>query len=117
LPPDVELTLYRFAQEAITNSAKHARPDHVTLKLEFGQHDVILRVVDDGVGMDVSVAQQAALRGDGWGLAGIYERLELVDGSLDIVSAPGAGAELSVIVPVSGSSEEASDESDKAAVG
>jgi signal transduction histidine kinase len=49
--------------------------------------------------MDVETAQRAATCGKGWGLAGIWERVELVEGNLDIESSPGAGTELSVWIP------------------
>ncbi len=100
LPPKIETTLYRIAQEAITNVAKHAQATHVSIRLHFDKQEVTLHVSDDGVGMDVAVARQAAASGTGWGLAGIRERIELVRGRLDIRSSPGNGTELCVEVPI-----------------
>ena len=100
LSSEIETTLYRIAQEALTNVAKHAQATRARIQLHFEPHEVTLHIGDDGVGMDVETAQRAAACGKGWGLAGICERVELAKGSLDIESSPGAGTELSVWVPV-----------------
>jgi signal transduction histidine kinase len=99
LASEIETTLYRIVQEALTNVAKHAQATRARIQLHFDPHEVTLHIGDDGVGMDVETAQRAATCGEGWGLAGICERIELVEGSLDIESSPGAGTELSVWVP------------------
>jgi signal transduction histidine kinase len=99
LPSEIETTLYRIAQETLTNVAKHAQATHAYVQLHFEPRGVTLRITDDGVGMDVETARRAAARGKGWGLAGIWERVELAEGNLDIESSPGAGTEISVWVP------------------
>jgi signal transduction histidine kinase len=99
LPTEIETTLYRIAQEALTNVAKHARATQANVLLHFDHQEVILTVKDDGVGMDIETAQRAAACGKGWGLAGICERVELVEGTLDIESSPGVGTQLSVWAP------------------
>jgi two-component system sensor histidine kinase NreB len=100
LPSEVETALYRIAQEAITNVAKHAQATHAAIQLHFNEQEVALSINDNGVGMDVETGQQAAACGKGWGLAGIRERIQLVGGHLDIRSSPGAGTDLAVRVPV-----------------
>ena len=100
LSPEIETTLYRITQEAITNVAKHAQATRVSVRLHFGDQETALTVSDNGVGMDVEVAQRAAACGKGWGLAGICERIQLVGGHLDIRSAPDAGTDLEVRVPI-----------------
>ncbi|MGD1996148.1 MAG: sensor histidine kinase, partial [Anaerolineae bacterium] len=100
LPSEMETALYRIAQEALTNVAKHALANHVHVRLHFGDQEMTLGVSDDGVGMDVQDARQAAALGEGWGLAGIYERTDLMNGRIDIQSAPGAGTRLTVQVPI-----------------
>jgi signal transduction histidine kinase len=99
LSSEIETTLYRIAQEALTNVAKHAQATHACIQLHFEPQEVTLHIADDGVGMDVETARRAAACGKGWGLAGICERVELAEGNLDIESSPGAGTELSVWVP------------------
>ncbi|MBN1179520.1 MAG: sensor histidine kinase [Anaerolineae bacterium] len=104
LPSEIETTLYRITQEGLTNVAKHAQANHVTVTLNFGEEHVDLVITDDGVGMDVELAQQAAAYGSGWGLAGICERVQLIGGRLDIQSTAGSGTTLSVQVPLDGQS-------------
>jgi len=100
LPAEIETTLYRITQEAVTNVARHAQATHASIRLHFDTQEVILNVSDDGVGMDTEAGQRAAASGKGWGLAGIRERIQLVGGRLDIRSSPGAGTDLTVRVPV-----------------
>ncbi|MBU0703430.1 MAG: sensor histidine kinase [Chloroflexi bacterium] len=100
LLPEIETTLYRIAQEAITNVAKHAQATHASIRLYFDEQEIALSISDDGVGMDVEVAQRAAACGKGWGLAGICERVQLVEGHLNIRSTPGEGTNLTVRVPI-----------------
>lgn len=100
LPSEIETALYRIAQEALTNVAKHAQATQADIRLCFDKEKVTLDVSDDGIGMDVETAGRAAARGKGWGLAGICERVELVGGRLDLRSTPGAGTDLSVRVSI-----------------
>jgi PAS domain S-box-containing protein len=86
LDPDVETTLYRIAQEALNNVAKHARAESVDVILERRPDHVLLIVEDDGVGFDPAV--RAA---QGFGLMGMHERAALVGATLEIESAIGKG--------------------------
>jgi PAS domain S-box-containing protein len=88
LPADVETALYRIAQEALTNIAKHARAAKVEVILERRADSVLLIVEDDGVGFDPAAA--AAGR-DGFGLLGMRERAGLVGATLEIESTAGQG--------------------------
>jgi two-component system, NarL family, sensor histidine kinase UhpB len=97
LPPlsdEAELTVYRVAQESLTNVARHARASRVEVALEPGAGSVVLRVVDDGRGMD----ETAALNGRG-GLRGMRERAVLVGGALAVKPARGGGVEVRLEVP------------------
>lgn len=118
LPPEVETTLYRIAQEALTNVARHAQAQHAWIRLYIGEEEVNLVIADDGIGMDVEQARQAAACGKGWGLAGICERVQLLEGHLDLRSSPGAGTEVIVRIPLGvQATEEVRGESDPAVVG
>ena len=89
LPEPVEITLYRAAQEALTNVRRHARAAHLFIELAFSQSDGIrLRVEDDGVGDDGM--------GQGFGLIGLRERAESVGGKVAVRSARGQGFTLEV---------------------
>ncbi len=100
-PERVETTLYRIAQEAITNVARHAQATHVRLSLTVQDSRVCLTIADDGVGIDLEAAQNT---GSGQqpkhGLAGIRESAQLMGGQVEIRSAPGAGTALTVCLPL-----------------
>ncbi len=90
LAADVETTLYRIAQEALTNVAKHSRARHVELILERRDDQVLLVVEDDGAGFDPGE------RTPGFGLLGMQERASLVGAHLEIESAVGGGTTILV---------------------
>jgi two-component system, NarL family, sensor histidine kinase DevS len=95
LPAEVETTLYRILQEALTNIVKHARARKVSIVLVRRDGKVMALVEDDGEGFDPD-----AMRADGLGLLGMRERVALVDGRLTLESAAGAGTTLAVEVPL-----------------
>jgi len=95
LPTEVETTLYRLVQEALTNVVKHAGANEVSI-LVFRRDDMLTAVLEDnGSGFDPD-----AVRSDSLGLDGMRERVALHDGRLTVESAPGAGTTLRVEVPV-----------------
>lgn len=102
LPQAVETTLYRVLQEAITNVVRHADADRVGVILEAKEHEVRLIVEDDGVGFATqdTVVPGKALQH--FGLLGMRERLTLVNGALEIETAPGVGTTLFITVPLAG---------------
>ena len=93
LSPEVESSLYRLVQEALTNITKHAQASRVELTLLHRDDVVELSVSDNGVGFDPHDT------GDGLGLVGMRERVALAGGNLEIVSAPGKGATLRARLP------------------
>ena len=88
LPSDAETALYRIAQEALTNVAKHARAANVEIILERRADNVLLIIEDDGVGFDPAAAGDNAR---GFGLLGMQERAGLVGAMLEIESSAGNG--------------------------
>jgi signal transduction histidine kinase len=88
LPSEAETTLYRIAQEALTNVARHARARNVDVILERRADHVLLIIEDDGVGFDPAEAERP---GQGFGLLGMQERAALVGATLQIESASGRG--------------------------
>jgi signal transduction histidine kinase len=79
LPADLETAVYRVAQEALTNAARHADAEHVELHVARAPGTIALRVIDDGHGFDPTAAPPA-----GFGLAGMRERVALAGGTLAI---------------------------------
>jgi signal transduction histidine kinase len=92
---DAKLCLFRVAQEALNNVARHARARGATVTLRGMDGGVLLAVRDDGVGFDPDGARS----GSSLGLASMRERLRIVGGSLDIESVPGHGATIVAWVP------------------
>jgi signal transduction histidine kinase len=95
LRPEIETTLYRMVQEALTNVAKHADATSVSILLTRTPSAVRLVVEDDGAGFD-----PLGTRDGGLGLSGMRERVALVDGVLRVESAHGKGTTLVAEVPV-----------------
>ena len=94
LPPEVELVIYRVAQESLTNALRHSDAGSVTVSLKADAEMVTLCVADDGKGMP------AQLPGGTAGIAGMRERALLVGGRLWIESRPGQGTEVRLTIPV-----------------
>lgn len=97
LDPLVETVLFRVAQEAVANVARHACCAQAWLELEFGTEDVALRIRDKGQGFDPG---ERLLPPRGWGIAGMRERVEAVGGLLHIRSAPGEGTLVEANIPL-----------------
>ncbi|HEY5362513.1 MAG TPA: GAF domain-containing sensor histidine kinase [Streptosporangiaceae bacterium] len=105
IPEHIEMAVYRTAQEALQNAAKHADASCVRVRLLAGADRVVLEVTDDGKGM-AGAAEQAAeaglgVRPTGFGLSGMRKRAELLGGHLVISSVPGRGTTVTLTVPLS----------------
>jgi len=94
LPTEIETTLYRITQEALTNVVKHAQARHVSIVLNRRDGRVAAVIEDDGRGFVDSGSARL-------GLVGMRERIALVGGRLEVESSPGAGTTLSIEVPLS----------------
>jgi two-component system, NarL family, sensor histidine kinase LiaS len=94
IPVETRETLFRIAQEALANIARHSSAMHADLSLEFGPEAVTLTIRDDGQGFDPHVPH------DGVGLASMRERAEASGGSFALESAPGQGVQIIVTLPV-----------------
>ncbi|MGF1471134.1 MAG: sensor histidine kinase [Rubrobacteraceae bacterium] len=103
LPQELQVTLFRVAQEAFSNARKHAGASRVDLTLSYIDDLVVMDVQDDGAGFDPAVSENGA--GGGFGLRAMRERIERLDGSLLIESKPGEGTTLVATLPVSAMTE------------
>ncbi len=99
IPPAVELACYRIAQEALSNAAKHGRAQRVEIELSLERQELCLTVTDDGCGFDPFAISRDTER-VGFGIIGMHERLKLLNGRLEIVSAPGAGTQVVAMIPL-----------------
>jgi signal transduction histidine kinase len=102
LPRAIELSLYRSAQEALSNVMRHAGARHVRLELEQAEDRIELRIRDDGCGFDTKRIGTGR-RTPGLGLRGMQERAQALGGRLEVSSQPGNGSEIRMTLPVEGS--------------
>jgi PAS domain S-box-containing protein len=102
LDPQLEIALFRIAQESLMNIAKHARARQVTIALEKREKTLELRIKDDGKGFTAQKTPDPRRFGTGLGLLGMRERAELLDGTFRVESTPGKGTTVSVVLPIDG---------------
>jgi PAS domain S-box-containing protein len=100
LAPELETTCFRIAQEALTNIARHAQALHFSITMELEGAVLVIRIQDDGVGMDWPAVQAAAMAGGSFGVLGMVERATLVGGELQVQSAVGQGCTLVLRCPI-----------------
>ncbi len=91
LPPEVQVALYRIAQESLNNVAKYARATDVEVRLRHSCCDATLEIVDNGTGFDLSTVKPTSL-----GLRIMRERAEAIHADLEIASTPGKGTRVGV---------------------
>lgn len=106
LDAELESTIYRVVQEALTNVSRHAKATRALISVVERDGTVRASVTDDGQGLPADGGSQRRAPEDelkgGFGLSGMRERAELVGGELDLSSAPGGGATVRLTVPLAG---------------
>lgn len=100
LDPEVELVLYRVAQEALTNMWKHAHASSATVQLSLMPAGVELIVEDNGRGFDSADTNTSDGRGLGLGVFGMKERVDLVGGILEVIGSRNSGTRVRAWIPV-----------------
>lgn len=106
LPLTHETALYRIAQEALTNVAKHSGADHVSFILERRGDRVLAVIEDNGEGFDVESLTETSVRERRLGLLGMRERAAMLGGTVTVESAVGAGTSVFVRIPVGSRGDE-----------
>lgn len=99
LPSQIETTLFRISQEALTNIVRHAKASKAEITMTFDKDWIQLHIKDNGKGFDTSEVLEGK-KIKGWGLAGIRERVTLVDGKFRIKSKPAEGSALEIEIPM-----------------
>ncbi|MUT68667.1 sensor histidine kinase [Paenibacillus sp. NEAU-GSW1] len=94
LKPDAEDHLFRIAQEALSNTLRHSKAEHMEIRLYREEHEVRMLIADDGVGFDAEAKKQTS-----YGLLTMEERVNELGGSLHMISKPGAGATIDIRIP------------------
>ncbi len=92
--PEIETAMYRIVQEALTNAAKHGGAKRAVVEIHEDEADIRVSVRDDGTGFDPSDHT------DGFGLLGMHERVQLLDGTLLVDSTPGSGTTIEASFPI-----------------
>ncbi|MFD0673646.1 sensor histidine kinase [Cohnella sp. GCM10027633] len=100
LPSAMEAALFRLVQEAFNNALKHAQSTFVSLEIAFKENTVELRVEDNGVGFNLEAVMARARYDSHFGLIGMKERVELLQGKIEFISAVGQGTKLNIEVPI-----------------
>lgn len=93
LPVNCEIVLLRATQEALANVRKHADASCVDVRLSYGENGTTIRIHDNGAGFDPAAPT------DGFGLRGLWNRAQQVNGTVDVRSVPGRGTTVEVTVP------------------
>jgi signal transduction histidine kinase/ligand-binding sensor domain-containing protein len=97
LHPILQEDLYRIAREAVGNAYRHARAKSIETDVSFGERLLRLRIRDDGIGMESSIASSG--REGHWGLAGMRERAKNIGARFELWSEAGAGTEIEIVIP------------------
>lgn len=98
LPPALQGEVYRIGQEVIRNAFRHATASHIEVEVLYDEHQLRLRVRDDGKGMNANDVQATGRPGH-WGLPGIQERAQNIGSQLEFWTEAGAGTEVELRVP------------------
>jgi two-component system sensor histidine kinase UhpB len=107
LPENLETVLFRIAQEAMNNTARHSHARHLVLRLLRQNGAIVMALADDGCGCGLgTVSSIPDQEGSGFGLASMRERALLAGGQFTVKSAPGQGAEVTVTLPVNSPNNE-----------
>ncbi|MBC7870187.1 MAG: hypothetical protein H7Y09_05060, partial [Chitinophagaceae bacterium] len=98
---ETESVLYRIAQEALNNVAKHAHARHVEVVLESGENKIVMSVQDDGRGFALPAHDLTEHSTKSLGLKIMAERAQALGGTFEISAAPGSGTRIEVVIPIS----------------
>lgn len=96
----MEAAIYRLVQEAYTNALKHASPSIVSLSITYQAHIVKIIIQDNGVGFLVEQTEAKAKDNSSFGLIGMRERVELLEGRMEIESAINEGTKITIHIPI-----------------
>ena len=95
LPPKLDLAAFRIVQEALTNATRYAGQAHITIEVDYGEHDLIVNIEDDGLG-----TPEKTTSGSGKGISGMRERAVALDGELEAGPRSGGGFRVRARLPL-----------------
>ncbi|MCM8710244.1 sensor histidine kinase [Clostridium sp. SYSU_GA19001] len=101
IEPIIQVAVYRIIQEVFNNIKKHSKAKHAEIKLDFGTKYLMVVISDDGIGFDVEeTLKSVKTKGASYGLIGILDRVNQLQGEIEIKSLPGSGTTYSVKLPI-----------------
>jgi Signal transduction histidine kinase len=100
MQPALEIAVYRFVQEAFTNVLKHAQATRIDMNLVVHNGMMKIRISDNGIGFDTSKIQEKMATEGHFGIIGMRERVEMLDGEFQIDSIPGEGTRITLNIPI-----------------
>jgi signal transduction histidine kinase len=100
LLPMLRYEVFRIASEALRNAFRHAQAQRIEVEIRYDEHQLRLRIRDDGRGIDSQILADKGRKGH-WGLRGMHERAKLVGGSLEVLSKLDSGTEIQLTIPAS----------------
>lgn len=101
LPSTIEVAMFRIIQEALNNVFKHSGSEHTDVVIQKNDKMVTIEIKDDGIGFDFN-KEELGKDAEGYGLLGMIERVDLIGGEIDIVSAKGQGTKIKVEISLQG---------------
>jgi signal transduction histidine kinase len=99
LPSDMEIAVYRMLQESLNNIKKHAEATQVNVLAKFTPRQVKLIVQDNGQGFEVPETVTDLATQGSFGVMGLHERAQLLGGTVTIISQPGDGTSVEIVLP------------------
>lgn len=106
LPSGMEVAIFRLTQEAFSNVLKHAKATFVSLEISFSKYEVKLYIVDNGIGFNVDQMETKFAADNHFGLLGMRERLELLEGRMEIQSEKDSGTKIIMYIPFGSDAKE-----------
>jgi len=100
LPKEVESNCFRIVQELLNNVIRHADANHAWVYITKTKTHLYITVKDDGIGMDMNYLDQVINQSQGFGMLGIYERVGILNGEIQINTKPDHGMETVIQVPI-----------------
>ena len=94
-----KIAIFRIVQESINNVIKHAQADTINIHVQYTDKNIVINVLDNGIGFDLEEVKQRRAKRPSLGLAGMEERTALLGGKMSIMSRPGYGTEIEAVIP------------------
>lgn len=99
ITPAISVSVFRIIQESLNNIGRHSKADKVDINIKFEEGILKLDITDNGKGFDLEMAREKMITGASFGIAGMQERVSMLNGAFDIQSKPNKGTKISITIP------------------